>query len=66
MMGMYVGASGAFVAGFMWLDKLGLAARYGVSIVARQDLFDMAYALISANGVPTPGSSVVNSLFFIQ
>eukprot|EP00043_Microstomoeca_roanoka_P007641 m.73709 g.73709 ORF g.73709 m.73709 type:complete len:500 (+) comp13911_c0_seq1:101-1600(+) len=40
--------SDTYGAGFMWLDKLGIAARYNISIVCRQTLLGNAYALLDA------------------
>ncbi|ROT61178.1 putative heparanase-like [Penaeus vannamei] len=48
------GLSNAFVGGFMWLDKLGVAARGGISLVARQTLYDGCYALLDRDLNPYP------------
>ncbi|XP_025080824.1 heparanase-like [Pomacea canaliculata] len=46
--------SDRFVAGFLWLDKLGLCAELGVEVVLRQTFFDLNYALIDHNFDPNP------------
>ncbi|CAH1277038.1 HPSE [Branchiostoma lanceolatum] len=46
--------SDSFVAGFMWLDKLGLAAKLSLDVVMRQSLFEANYALISKDLDPLP------------
>ncbi|CAL4121241.1 unnamed protein product [Meganyctiphanes norvegica] len=38
--------SNRYVAGFLWMDKLGLSARLGVDVVCRQTLYHGAYALL--------------------
>ncbi|GFR83203.1 heparanase [Elysia marginata] len=48
------GVTDAFVAGFLWLDKLGLSATYRVTHVFRQTFFASKYALISREMVPNP------------
>ncbi|XP_042881363.1 heparanase-like [Penaeus japonicus] len=48
------GLSNAFVGGFLWLDKLGVAARGGISLVARQTLYDGCYALLDQDLNPYP------------
>lgn len=51
------GASDRFVAGFTWLDKLGLAAAMRVSLVARHALYgNSAYSLLNNDGTPRPGA----------
>ncbi|XP_037799886.1 heparanase-like [Penaeus monodon] len=48
------GLSNAFAGGFLWLDKLGVAARGGISLVARQTLYDGCYALLDQDLNPYP------------
>uniref|UniRef100_A0A672J1L7 Heparanase n=1 Tax=Salarias fasciatus TaxID=181472 RepID=A0A672J1L7_SALFA len=49
------GLSNAFVAGFMWLDKLGLAASRGLQVVMRQALIGPGkYQLVDPNLDPFP------------
>ncbi|KAG7263716.1 hypothetical protein CRUP_017687 [Coryphaenoides rupestris] len=49
------GLSDAFVAGFMWLDKLGLAAKMGLDVVVRQVLIGSGtYHLVDDNLDPLP------------
>jgi len=48
------GISDRFVAGFMWLDKLGLAAQQGFKVVIRQALFYGNYSLIGRDLEPNP------------
>ncbi|CAB1425353.1 unnamed protein product [Pleuronectes platessa] len=50
-----VGLSDAFAAGFMWLDKLGLAATLGMDVVMRQVLIGSgSYHLVDNNLDPLP------------
>ncbi|KAG9265511.1 heparanase [Astyanax mexicanus] len=50
-----IGLSDTFVAGFMWLDKLGLAARLGLNVVIRQVLIGSGtYHLVDDNLDPLP------------
>ncbi|XP_059213672.1 heparanase [Centropristis striata] len=49
------GLSDTFAAGFMWLDKLGLAARLGLDVVMRQVFFGSGfYHLVDENLDPLP------------
>ena len=47
-------ASSSFIAGFLWLDKLGLAARLGHSVVCRQVFAHGDYAAIGNDDQPNP------------
>ncbi|CAK6983420.1 heparanase-like [Scomber scombrus] len=50
-----LGLSDTFVAGFMWLDKLGLAARLGLDVVMRQVFVGSgSYHLVDENLDPLP------------
>ncbi|CAL9682473.1 unnamed protein product [Knipowitschia caucasica] len=50
-----LGLSNTFVAGFMWLDKLGLGAKLGLNVVMRQVLIGSgSYHLIDDNLDPLP------------
>ena len=46
-----------------WLDKLGLAARMGIDVVARQSFFHGHYALLDDYMYPRPVRSL--SLLYI-
>ncbi|NXG79442.1 HPSE Heparanase, partial [Baryphthengus martii] len=47
--------SNTYVAGFMWLDKLGLSAKRGIDVVMRQVFFGAGtYHLVDANFEPLP------------
>ncbi|XP_011505560.1 PREDICTED: heparanase-like [Ceratosolen solmsi marchali] len=46
--------SDRFVAGFLWLDKLGYSAKAGVKVIIRQSLFGGNYAMIDENLDPNP------------
>ncbi|XP_067658195.1 heparanase-like [Haliotis asinina] len=43
------GVSDRYVAGFLWLDKLGIAARMGLKGVLRQSYYGKNYSLIEMN-----------------
>ncbi|XP_028828965.1 heparanase [Denticeps clupeoides] len=50
-----VGLSNSFVAGFMWLDKLGLGAKLGLDVVIRQVLIGAGtYHLVDNSLNPLP------------
>ena len=42
------------MAGFLWLDKLGLAPYYGISAVCRQDFYGSNYGLFLPPNQPLP------------
>uniref|UniRef100_A0A4P6D6K9 Putative heparanase-like protein n=1 Tax=Rhodnius prolixus TaxID=13249 RepID=A0A4P6D6K9_RHOPR len=47
--------SDTFVASFLWIDKLGVAAREGISLVVRQSLYRASYALLNSYSLlPNP------------
>uniref|UniRef100_A0A0B7BBM5 Heparanase n=1 Tax=Arion vulgaris TaxID=1028688 RepID=A0A0B7BBM5_9EUPU len=48
------GLSDRYIAGFLWLDKLGLSAQYGITRVFRQSIIGASYALITPQNDPTP------------
>lgn len=56
--------SDRFVAGFLWLDKLGYSASVGLNVVTRQSLFGGDYAMVSSNLLPNPDWWV--SVFYKQ
>ncbi|XP_064112393.1 uncharacterized protein LOC135219502 [Macrobrachium nipponense] len=46
--------SNRYIDGFLWMDKLGTAARMGISVVARQTLYSGNYAIIDDYITPEP------------
>jgi heparanase 1 len=46
--------SNRYVATFIWLDKLGVAAQYGLDVVIRQTIFQGHYALVNKHYEPSP------------
>lgn len=56
--------SDRFVAGFLWLDKLGYSAKAGLNVVTRQSLFGGDYAMVSPDLTPNPDWWV--SVFYKQ
>ena len=47
-------ASAGFSAGFMWVDKLGLAANLGHKVVCRQVFAHSRYSVIGDDNLPNP------------
>ncbi|CAL4073385.1 unnamed protein product, partial [Meganyctiphanes norvegica] len=46
--------SNRYVAGFLWMDKLGLAAQTGIDLVVRESLYHGSYSLLSPDLQPNP------------
>ncbi|XP_006817513.1 heparanase-like [Saccoglossus kowalevskii] len=46
--------SKTYVAGFMWMDKLGIAAKYGLPVVIRQTFIGGGQGLIDEDIIPRP------------
>jgi heparanase len=49
-----VNLSDTYAAGFLWLDKLGIAALHGLDVVIREDLFQGNFALLNHTMSPLP------------
>ncbi|XP_029282733.1 heparanase, partial [Cottoperca gobio] len=61
------GLSDTFVAGFMWLDKLGLAARLGLDVVMRQVFIGSgSYHLVDENLDPLPVRGLHYTLYTLH
>ncbi|BES97533.1 Glycosyl hydrolase family 79, N-terminal domain [Nesidiocoris tenuis] len=48
------GLSDRFVASLLWTDKLGVAAREGISVIIRQSVYSGHYALLGEELSPNP------------
>lgn len=59
------GLSNRFVASFLWLDKLGLAAKMGMKVVVRQTLYNGYYSLIDDDLFPLPVSFLHTSSLYV-
>lgn len=53
------GLSDRFVSSLLWTDKLGVAAREGISVVMRQSIYAGTYALLGESLRPNPVSQDV-------
>lgn len=42
--------SDRYVAGFLWIDKLGISAKMGIEVIIRQALVGGGYCLIDPQG----------------
>ncbi|XP_074613834.1 heparanase-like [Acropora palmata] len=58
------GISDRYLGGFLWLDKLGLAAQQGYKVVIRQSLFGGSYSLVGRDMEPNPGSICLGYINF--
>lgn len=54
-----VNLSDRYVAGFLWLDKLGLGALHGVDVFIRQELVNANYAMLGWDMMPNPVSAIL-------
>ena len=54
----------SYIAGFLWLDKLGLASIYDIYFVARQDFWGYIYELINEEKSNYPNPDYWSSLLF--
>ncbi|XP_013783325.1 heparanase-like [Limulus polyphemus] len=48
------GLSDTYIAGFLWLDKLGLSAARGLDVVLRQSFYNGHYGMITSDLHPLP------------
>lgn len=48
------GLSDSYIAGFLWLDKLGLSAARGLDVVIRQSFYHGHYSMITSDLYPLP------------
>ena len=51
---------------YRWLDKLGIAAKYGVDLVVRQTFYGGKYGLLNKELNPTPVSNNGDRLTIIK
>ena len=55
--------SNRFVGSFLWVDKLGLGAKVGISVIVRQSLYRGEYGLLDSTLKPNPVSIALNENF---